>query len=223
MIEIKRDVEKAPLAQCLEYAGWARTTNLQELAGLYKVGSGHEGAAAFFMDWQEFTATSTPVTIVSPPRLILVAGGFRDRTRAALELLRERGLPVSLITLSIYKDAESQQIINVDRDHVGQPGTSGKTVKVKVADLLGAGLIQPNEKVEFIRLKKREFHFATVLPSGVLQLESGELAATPTRAATLATNGGSFDGWLVWHVPRLDGATLDEMRQQYLAQLPSES
>jgi RecB family endonuclease NucS len=27
LVEIKRDVDRAQLAQCLEYAGWARTTN----------------------------------------------------------------------------------------------------------------------------------------------------------------------------------------------------
>ena len=34
VMEIKRDVDRGQLAQCLEYAGWARTTNLDELAGI---------------------------------------------------------------------------------------------------------------------------------------------------------------------------------------------
>ena len=38
VIEIKRDVDRGRLAQCLEYAGWARTTNLDELAGMYHRG-----------------------------------------------------------------------------------------------------------------------------------------------------------------------------------------
>ena len=31
VFEVKRDVDRRQLAQCLEYAGWARTTNLDEL------------------------------------------------------------------------------------------------------------------------------------------------------------------------------------------------
>ena len=46
-------IERRQLAQCLEYAGWARGTNLDELAGLY-----HGGPEAFFADWQEFTDTN---------------------------------------------------------------------------------------------------------------------------------------------------------------------
>ncbi len=34
VIEVKRDVDRGQLAQTLEYAGWARTTNLDQLAGL---------------------------------------------------------------------------------------------------------------------------------------------------------------------------------------------
>ena len=42
VIEVKRDVDRNQLAQCLEYAGWARSTSLDELANLY-----HGGAEAF--------------------------------------------------------------------------------------------------------------------------------------------------------------------------------
>lgn len=33
VIEVKRDIDRGQLAQCLEYAGWARLTNLDEIAG----------------------------------------------------------------------------------------------------------------------------------------------------------------------------------------------
>lgn len=55
VIEIKRDVDRIQLAQCLEYSGWARSTNLDELAALY-----HGGSAALFTDWQDFTETTRP-------------------------------------------------------------------------------------------------------------------------------------------------------------------
>lgn len=82
IIEVKRDIDRGQLAQCLEYAGWARLTNLDEVAGLYEHDRGQRrGVEAFFRAWQEFTETTTPTTIAPQPRLYLVAGGFEGRTR----------------------------------------------------------------------------------------------------------------------------------------------
>src|SRR5262245_18411150 len=39
VIEVKRDIDRGQLAQSLEYAGWARLTNLDEISGLYDRGS----------------------------------------------------------------------------------------------------------------------------------------------------------------------------------------
>ena len=50
VFEVKRDIDRKQLAQCLEYAGWARQTSLDELAGMY-----HGGSSAFWEGWQEFT------------------------------------------------------------------------------------------------------------------------------------------------------------------------
>lgn len=36
VIEVKREFDRSQLAQCLEYAGWARRTNLDELAQMYR-------------------------------------------------------------------------------------------------------------------------------------------------------------------------------------------
>jgi len=58
VIEVKRDVDRGQLAQTLDYAGWARNTNLDELAGMY-----HGGAAAFWDDWREFTDSASPVLV----------------------------------------------------------------------------------------------------------------------------------------------------------------
>src|SRR4051794_27272400 len=68
VIEIKRDIERSQLAQCLEYAGWARRTSLDELAGMY-----HGGNEAFFRDWQDFAETSVPQLVNRTPRLVLIA------------------------------------------------------------------------------------------------------------------------------------------------------
>ena len=68
VIEVKRDVDRGQLAQCLEYAGWALQTNLDELAGLYT-----NGVEAFFRDWQAFTETPAPVLLSPYPKLVLAA------------------------------------------------------------------------------------------------------------------------------------------------------
>jgi hypothetical protein len=108
VIEIKRDVDRGQLAQCLEYAGWARSASLDELAGLY-----HLQSERFFPDWQEFTESDIPVVISRPPRLILVARDFHGRTGEAFEFLAENGLPVGLIQVSLYEDQQARRFVDV--------------------------------------------------------------------------------------------------------------
>jgi hypothetical protein len=112
VIEIKRDIDRGQLAQCLEYAGWARSTSLDELGGLY-----FGGVEAFFAGWQEFTASSTPVVINRRPRLILVARDFHGRTESALNYLIENGLPVKVIRVSMYEDREGRQLVDVEGEY----------------------------------------------------------------------------------------------------------
>lgn len=74
VIDFKRDVDRKHLAQCFEDAGWARLTYLDEVVGLYDAEViEHRGVEAFFKDRQDFTKTTTPRTIQSQPRLILIA------------------------------------------------------------------------------------------------------------------------------------------------------
>lgn len=232
VIEVKRDVDRSQLAQCLEYAGWARMTYLEELASLYNAGPGHDGTAAFFTDWPEFTETATPVTIVSPPRLMLVARDFLGRTRAALDFLRDSSLPVTVIPVSIYEGQGGHRIINVDHDHDVDSKTSGLagagsagqsnpyTVNgssISVSDLIDAGLIEPDEAVEFVRPLVGDHYSATILSDGQIRLEDGSVCRTPSRAAMQAASVPSYDGWHAWRVKRLGGTKLHELRQQYLA------
>ncbi len=105
VIEIKRDIDRNQLAQCLEYAGWARRTNLDELARMY-----HRGADAFFADWQQFKDSTAPIPIRSSPRLVLIARDFHGRTGSALEFLVENGLPVLLIRVAIYEDEQGRHL-----------------------------------------------------------------------------------------------------------------
>ena len=101
VIEVKRDVARDQLAQCLEYAGWARSTSLDELAAMF-----HDGAEAFFDAWVEFTDTKAPQLIQRPPQLVLVARDFDGRTDAALRYLAENGLPITVLGVTVYQDRE---------------------------------------------------------------------------------------------------------------------
>ena len=240
IIEVKRDVDRGQLAQCLEYAGWARTTSLDQLATLYNAGSDHQGAAAFFTDWQEFTDTTTPVTIASRPRLVLVARDFVGRTRAALDFLRDSSLPVTVIPVSIYEDGNGGRIIDVEHDHevassvlastgggAAPQGTrySVNGSNITVPDLISAGLIQPDEAVEFIRPLVGDQYTAKILSDGQFELDDGSVCRTPSRAAMQAAHVPSYDGWHAWRVIRLGGTKLHELRQQYIASqtaLPAE-
>jgi hypothetical protein len=104
VIDAKRDIDRGELAHALEYAGWARTTNLDELAEIY-----HRGPGAFFGDWQEFTDSSTSQRIRRPPRLILVARGFHARTAPAFEFLVEHSLPVKALRVALYEDGQGRK------------------------------------------------------------------------------------------------------------------
>lgn len=228
VIEIKRDVDRSQLAQCLEYAGWARSTNLDELAALY-----HGGSAAFFTDWQDFTDTNTPVVVNRAPRIVLVARSFEDRTRSAFDFLRENGLPVSVVPVAVYEDAEHRRFIDVEADHeptVGGGGTAGDSGgggptpvmyqgrRAQIADLIAAGLVEVGESLEFPRPRRGELFRATVLADGTIQTEDGQIWPSPSRAAMNVANVPSYDGWHAWRLPRLGGIKLDQLRQRLVAE-----
>lgn len=229
VIEVKRDIDRGQLAQCLEYAGWARLTNLDEISSLYnRGGADHRGAESFFRDWQDFTESTTPVTIKPQPRLYLIARDFEGRTRSALDFLRENSLPVTVIPVTIYEDPSGRRIVDIEADHEPTvagvvPKASGPTTitangrRVTVLDLLESGLLQPGEPVEFVRPRLGQHHHATILPDGSFELPDGTVHQSPSLAAMRAADLVSYDGWHAWRVPRLGGTKLHELRLQFVA------
>lgn len=227
VIEVKRDVDRGQLAQCLEYAGWARLTNLDELAGLYDRSPAHRGPQSFFVDWQNFTETDTPERINPSPRLFLIARDFQGRTRSALEFLRENNLPVTILPVALYEDPSGRRVIDIEADH--EPDVSVTTLvdgpriyavdgrRVTVADLIDAGLIQPHEPVEFVRPRLGEHYTATILSDGTFQLPDGSIHQSPSLAAMRAADLAAYDGWHAWRVLRLGGTKLHELRQEHIA------
>ena len=224
VIEVKRDIARAQLAQCLEYAGWARSTSLDELAALF-----HGGAEAFFDAWVEFTDTKAPQLIQRPPRLVLVARDFDGRTDAALRYLAENALPITVLGVTVYQDRGGRRFVDVGADHEpdipengsGDGRASPKRFKIEgrrivVGDLLDAGLIEPDTHLTWTRPRIGKTYNAWVLSTGEIRLEDGRTYSSPSLAAREAAGIVAAAGWNVWSVP--DGRTLLELRSKLLKQ-----
>ncbi|MFQ5523352.1 MAG: hypothetical protein ACE5F5_07205 [Acidimicrobiia bacterium] len=217
VLEVKRDIDRRQLAQCLEYAGWARQTSLDGLAGMY-----HGGPTAFWEGWQEFTESATPVVVNPHPRLMLVAREFQDRTRSAFEFLKENHVPVALIRVTAYEDEQGRRFIDVEGDHEPEFPATGVGLEefdytkiggslIKIPDLIEGGLLRVGDNLVWERPRKGESYRAEITANGSIRLESGESFTSPSRAATEAAGIPAYDGWYAWKVER-SGKTLDELR-----------
>ena len=203
VVEVKRDVDRRQLAQALEYAGWARSTNLDELATLYSGGAG-----GFFQDWQQFTESASPVMVNRSPRLVLVAHDVHPRTRDALRFLSDGG----------QRLVEVEQEPSVTAPLSGEPGVATQRSytyngrSVRIADLLAAGLLSEGTEVVYTRSGRSTT--GTVTEDGNIQI--GEQRFNTPSAAGNAAVGHPVDGWVSWRVPSLGHARLADLRQQLL-------
>lgn len=223
VVEVKRDIDRAQLAQCLEYAGWAQTARLDELSAMYK-----GGPDAFFAAWQDFTGTSFPVTIRSTPRLIMVAGGFHGRTGAALQFLTQNSMAIRWIEVGVYIDERGRRFVDIGGDHEPDLPASEKTEplsahaqidgrRVKLADLLDAGLIRPGDQLIWERPRLGQTFQGELTSNGAILLADGRGPfASPSRAACEAAQIPAYDGWEAWHVGTPDGPVLHELRVRLL-------
>jgi Restriction Enzyme Adenine Methylase Associated len=84
--------------------------------------------------------------------------------------------------------------------------------RIKVAQLVEAGLLQEGEKLIMYRRGAREPRQATVSGDGFIVLADGRTCKTPSEAACAAAQVGSTSGWIKWRVPRLGNATLNDVR-----------
>lgn len=238
VIEVKRAIDRSQLAQCLEYAGWARSTNLDELAKFY-----HRGSARFWDDWTEFTGTTDPVLVNRNPSLIVTAGSFDDRSGSAVQFLVDNGLPIKVITTTMYQDSTGRRFLDTDiqGDSLGgtstpvgtgldgavpaptvtRPGVSTRrptrtVFPVSLLDLIAAGKLPAGERLTWHRPRSGDTHVCTVQGDGSLQTADGRSFSSLSSAATHAAGGGSFDGWEVWRSPTAGGMTLKDIRTEFL-------
>lgn len=225
VIEVKRAVDRSQLAQCLEYAGWARTTNLDEIAAFY-----HRGPQAFWSEWMEFTETEQPLVVNRNPQLIVVARNFNDRTASAVEFLRQNSVPITVLRMSLYEDSNGRRFLDSSIEGEGvvsqspsalatapeKAGRSRASFQVSLADLLGAGLLTAGERLEWPRPRSGQTLYCTVEDDGRLALPDATVVGSPSAAASHAAGTGSFDGWECWRSPQRAGRTLRELRQELL-------
>lgn len=220
VIEIKRGVERGQLAQILEYAAWATVTSLEELAGMY-----HRGSEYFWSDWQDFTNTENPVPVNSDPRMILVAEGYDRRTKNAIDFLSNKKIQLNVISIAIYQDGVDGMFIDVQG--ISEPVSTEETVNsessgyqrqmawgITLRELIEAGLLAPNEKLQWVRPRKGDSFEAIVLESGEVQLPDGRKFSSSSAAAASAAGLSAANGWVAWRVPRLgENVTLADVQQ----------
>lgn len=223
VIEIKRDVDRAQLAQCLEYAGWAKGASLDELSRMY-----HGGQDAFFEDWRSFTDSPALTVINRSPRLVLVAREFHGRTEQALQFLIDNELPVTLIRVSVYEDADGRRFVDVEGEFEPEVTLAADSPislrrytyggrRVRLADLVDAALLMPGDSLIWDRPRVGQLHKASITENGSIALSDGRVFSSPSRAAYEVTERGSFDGWYAWRVERLDNCLLKDVREQFTA------
>jgi Restriction Enzyme Adenine Methylase Associated len=225
VVTAQRDIDRAKLAQALEYAGWARSTNLDELAAMY-----HRGPEAFFRDWQAFTDSTAAQRVRRPPRLVLVARGFHPRTQPAFEYLVEHSLPVRALSVALYEDLQGRRYVEIEGDVEAESGgdsaAHGGTATreeaalegrgVRLTDLLEAGYVSPGDKLIWARPGTGEVYYASVTENGCVKLEDGRTFSGPSRAATEAAGIPAYDGWQAWRVGGSDGELLDQLRARLI-------
>lgn len=93
--------------------------------------------------------------------------------------------------------------------------------RVRVMDLVKAGLLRPGQELVFERPRIGEVHRAVVTDSARIKVTDGQEFASPSRAAVEVSGAVAMDGWYTWRVGD-GGPLLYQLRQQLLKSLASE-
>ncbi|MDQ3091508.1 MAG: hypothetical protein M3R46_07595, partial [Actinomycetota bacterium] len=83
--------------------------------------------------------------------------------------------------------------------------------RVRLSDLLEAGLVQPEQRLVWERPRLDQSYRATVTDAGAIRLEDGREFPSPSRAAMEAAQIPAYDGWYAWRLGE-GGESLHELR-----------
>ena len=224
VVSVQRDLDRGELAQGLEYAGWARNINLDELAAIY-----HGGPEAFFGDWQTFTDSTAAQRVRRPPRLAFIARGFHPRAEPAFEFLVEHSLPVRAVRVALYEDLQGRRYVDVggdEKESGGEGAAHGGTAAreeamleargIRLTDLLEGGYVSSGDRLVWARPGTGEVYDATLTDNGCIKVEDGRVFSGPSRAATEVAGIPAYDGWQAWRVGGADGELLDHLRARLI-------
>jgi hypothetical protein len=233
VFEVKRAIDRTQLAQCLEYAGWARRTNLDELSALY-----HRGREAFFADWQTFTGTATPAVVHPSPILVLVAQDFDNRTSDALDFLADSDVPVYKVPAVVYENSMKQRVYMIESDfndgvEESEPGQAkarrSTTVyrfrgrRLALPDLVEFGFVRAGEPIEFRRTKDGPVFRATITGDGQIVTADGASFDSLSKAAASLCGLQAIPGWNMWVAPERGGKPMAEIRAEFIASVAADS
>lgn len=87
--------------------------------------------------------------------------------------------------------------------------------RVRVSDLLEAGLLQPGQKLHYQRRRGEAPHESVVTKHGRLRLTDGREFDTPSAAGAAASRATAVAGWSAWQIGP-HGPSLHQLRQQLL-------
>ncbi len=124
------------------------------------------------------------------------------------EALRARaGEPFS--DTSVVGDGRTGTDAAAARRHsTGEPGPKRR---IKMSDLISAGLLAPDSTVWFVGSRRPVR--GRLNQQGQIEVH-GAAFGNPSAAAKKAAGGGSWNGWLHWALHKPDGPILDEFRSQ---------
>jgi len=109
VFHVRRQIDRTGLAECLEYAGWARAATLDELAQLY-----WRGESDFWVDWHAFLGDVGTRQVKPSPRLYLATGDFTARAQSTFEFLVDNGLPVKVMKATLYEGSNGRRVLDVE-------------------------------------------------------------------------------------------------------------
>lgn len=147
-----------------------------------------------------------------------------DVLKLNVDILGQAGTEWNAPKIRARTSGLAQAIVEIWPVPIGHKSSFGKAAeqpkrRVAVADLIGAGLIEPGSTI-YARRKSLVGRSAVVLPDGRIDVD-GHLFETPSGAARWIS-GKSENGWWFFNVGQTDKRALAEVLNEYLEQTSEE-